>query len=117
MLNILSNACKFTKQGSIWLRAKQIENDVLISVQDTGPGIPLEEQSLVFEAFKQTDTGLRQSGGTGLGMPISKTLVEAHGGRLWIESKAGEGATFFVSLPIKSQQLVPLISTMRPVNS
>jgi signal transduction histidine kinase len=110
LLNIVSNACKFTRQGSIKLRAYQKDDDVVISVQDTGLGIAPEDQDLVFEAFKQTGTGLRQAGGTGLGMPISKNLIESHGGRIWLESELGKGSTFFVSIPVKSEQLVPLFS-------
>jgi signal transduction histidine kinase len=110
LLNIVSNACKFTRQGSIKLSASQKGDDIVISVQDTGLGIASEDQELVFEAFKQTGTGLRQAGGTGLGMPISKNLVEAHGGRIWLESELGKGSTFFVSIPVKSEQLVPLFS-------
>jgi signal transduction histidine kinase len=63
----------------------------------------------VFEAFKQTNTGLRQGGGTGLGMPIAKNLAEAHGGRLWLDSTVGKGTTFFVALPVKSEVLVPMV--------
>ena len=110
LLNVMSNACKFTQQGNIGLVARQVGQDIVMAVQDTGPGIAPEDQSLVFEAFKQTHTGLRQGGGTGLGMPISRNLTEAHGGRLWLESEVGRGTTFFVSLPIQSEQLVPLFS-------
>jgi signal transduction histidine kinase len=73
-------------------------------------GIAPEDRDLVFDAFKQTSSGLRQAGGTGLGMPISKNLVEAHGGKIWLESEAGKGSTFSVSIPVKSEQLVPLFS-------
>jgi signal transduction histidine kinase len=61
----------------------------------------------VFEPFKQTETGLRQGGGTGLGMPISKSLVEAHGGSIRLESTPGQGTTFYVTLPVKSDKLTP----------
>jgi signal transduction histidine kinase len=107
---MMSNACKFTQQGSIKLRAYQKDKDIVVSVQDTGQGIAPEDRELVFEAFKQTSTGLRQAGGTGLGLPISKNLIEAHGGRIWLESELGKGSTFFISIPVKSQQLVPLFS-------
>ncbi len=110
LLNIMSNACKFTQQGTIRLAVRQVGQDIVMSVQDTGPGIAPEDQSLVFEAFKQTHTGLRQGGGTGLGMPICRNLTEAHGGRLWLESEVGKGTTFFVSLPVQSEQLVPMFS-------
>jgi signal transduction histidine kinase len=109
LLNIISNACKFTEEGSIQIRACQSGDDVLFSIADSGSGIAPEDQPLVFEAFKQTETGLRQGGGTGLGMPISRSLTEAHGGRLWLESEPGKGTTFFVSLPIQSQMLTPSI--------
>jgi signal transduction histidine kinase len=102
LLNIVSNACKFTEQGFVRLRAYQQEREVIFAVQDSGAGIAEEDQPLVFEAFKQTESGLRQGGGTGLGMPISKNLVEAHGGRIWLESTAGTGTTFYVALPAKS---------------
>jgi signal transduction histidine kinase len=108
LLNIVSNACKFTETGLIKISAHSANDNVMISVQDTGPGIATEDQMHVFEAFKQTATGLRQGGGTGLGMPISKSLVEAHGGHIWLESEPGKGTTFTVSLPIKSDALVPI---------
>jgi signal transduction histidine kinase len=106
LLNIISNACKFTEEGEITLRARHSDDEVLISVRDTGPGIAPEDQALVFEAFRQTRTSLRQAGGTGLGMPIARSLAEAHGGRLWLESAPGEGSTFYVALPIHSKTLV-----------
>lgn len=99
-LNIMSNACKFTDEGSIHLIAAMAGDKVRVSIQDSGPGIGPEDHALIFEAFKQTETGLRKGGGTGLGMPISKTLVEAHGGRLMLDSRSGGGATFTVDLPL-----------------
>jgi signal transduction histidine kinase len=109
VLNILSNAAKFTEEGHIKVKASHDNQNILIAVADSGPGIEQADYAAVFEAFRQTDTGLRRGGGTGLGMPISKSLAEIHGGRLWFESKVGEGTTFFVSLPIKSEELVPAI--------
>lgn len=108
LLNIMSNACKFTENGDITVKVHQEKDEVVISISDTGPGIAPADQAMVFEAFKQTKTGLRQGGGTGLGMPIAKNLAEAHGGRLWLESEQGKGATFHVALPIKSETLVPM---------
>ena len=107
-LNIMSNACKFTDEGSVKISARQQGDTIEISVHDTGPGIAPDDQPDVFEPFKQTDTGLRQGGGTGLGMPISKNLAEAHGGRMWLESEPGKGATFFVVIPVKSETLTPI---------
>jgi signal transduction histidine kinase len=108
-LNIISNACKFTDEGSIRISAQRQDDRIVISVTDSGPGIAPEDQAAVFEAFKQTTSGLRQGGGTGLGMPISKNLAKAHGGDIELRSKAGEGATFVVTLPVKSDVLVPTL--------
>lgn len=110
LLNVLSNAVKFTETGGVTLKAAHsADGTVTLSVKDTGAGISAEDQAGVFEAFKQTRTGLRQAGGTGLGMPITKSLVEAHNGRIWLESVVGEGTTFYITLPIKSDQLVPMV--------
>jgi signal transduction histidine kinase len=109
LLNIVSNACKFTEEGEIRVKAYQKHDEIHIIVADTGPGITPEDQVLVFEAFKQTNTGLRQGGGTGLGMPIAKSLAEAHAGRMWLESEPGKGATFYVVLPVKSETLEPVL--------
>jgi signal transduction histidine kinase len=111
MLNIMSNACKFTDEGDITLKARHHNGMIEMSIQDTGSGIAQEDYAMVFEAFKQTETGLRQGGGTGLGLPISRSLVEAHGGKIWFESKAGYGTTFFVNLPVKSSLLTPTLSS------
>lgn len=108
LLNILSNACKFTAEGEIEVRARVADAHILVAVRDSGPGIPSEEQEAVFTAFKQTKAGLRHGSGTGLGMAISKSLAEAHGGRLWFESAAGQGSTFFVRLPIEASDLLKL---------
>jgi signal transduction histidine kinase len=106
-LNIMSNACKFTDTGSITLKARQQGDEIVVIICDTGQGIAPEDQEAVFHAFKQTASGLRQGGGTGLGMPITKSLVEAHGGRLLMESQPGVGTTFTVHLPVVSSILVP----------
>jgi signal transduction histidine kinase/HAMP domain-containing protein len=99
-LNILSNACKFTQKGYIRVSTK-IEGDyLLVMVADTGVGIAPEDWGDVFTPFKQAESGLRQDSGTGLGMPICKSLVEAHNGRIWFESQLEQGTTFFVRLPI-----------------
>jgi signal transduction histidine kinase len=108
MLNLLSNACKFTESGFIEITARLENAEILFSIKDTGPGIPSEDHAAVFEPFKQTETGLRQGAGTGLGMPISKSLVEAHGGQLWLESIPSKGTTFYVTLPVQSKILVPI---------
>jgi signal transduction histidine kinase len=108
ILNLLSNACKFTGQGEITVRAVRCNGDVVIAVQDTGPGIAAKDHGVIFEVFRQAKSGVRKAEGTGLGLPISRRLAEAHGGRLWVESILGQGATFYVALPIKST-LVPIV--------
>ncbi len=109
LLNLVSNACKFTDSGSITISAHQQDEQILFAVKDTGPGIAPEDQGTVFETFRQTETGLRKGGGTGLGLPISRRLAEAHGGKLWMESVPGEGASFYVSLFVRPETLQPTI--------
>jgi signal transduction histidine kinase len=75
-------------------------NKVVFAVIDTGPGIPEEAQEMIFEPFQQTMDGIKQVEGTGLGLPIARSLVEAHGGRMWLESQPGEGAAFYFDLPV-----------------
>jgi signal transduction histidine kinase len=108
-LNIMSNACKFTEEGEIKVRARHIKDEIVITFSDTGPGIPVEERDLIFQVFMQTQSGIKKGGGTGLGMPIAKSLAEAHGGRLWFESELGKGTSFYVALPMKSDLLVPTL--------
>jgi signal transduction histidine kinase len=107
MINLVNNAIKFTEKGKITIRAaKQDSTTVIITVKDTGIGIPSEKLEDVFQEFTQVDTSTtRKVGGTGLGLPISRRLIEMHGGRLWAESTGvpGEGSTFFVELPIEAR--------------
>src|SRR5579859_7725891 len=103
-LNLISNAVKFTQQGSITVRAYAQNEEVHVSVTDTGIGIAPDKQHLVFESFRQINSGLSETPGTGLGMPISKHFVEAHGGQLWFESEVGVGTTFHVVLPIHTSE-------------
>ncbi len=108
LLNLLSNALKFTSQGSVTLRA-QVEGDqVLFTVADTGVGIAESDQVLVFQSFRQGKEGLQKGSSTGLGLPISKFLAEAHGGRLWLTSTVGVGTTFYVALPLEAQLIQPV---------
>ena len=104
LTNIVGNAIKFTEKGHVSLGMEMQDTDVLISVQDTGIGIKPENIAIVFEQFRQVDGALnRKVGGTGLGMPISKNLVELHGGRIWIESTVGVGTTFWFTIPVHPQ--------------
>jgi signal transduction histidine kinase len=76
------------------------ENNAVFEVSDQGPGIELAEQETLFERFRQTSTGKKQSkGGVGLGLSVCKAIVEAHGGRIWVESEPGKGAKFVASIP------------------
>jgi signal transduction histidine kinase len=100
LLNLIGNAVKFTEEGTITVSAKMQDSQVLFAIIDTGPGIPKDQQDIVFEPFVQTEEGIKHAGGTGLGLPISKRLTEAHGGRLWVESAPGEGAAFYAAFPL-----------------
>jgi signal transduction histidine kinase/CheY-like chemotaxis protein len=101
VLNLLSNAGRFTEEGGVRIQATQKEDEILIQVRDTGPGIPLENQGMVFQPFQQLGGMVqRRYGGSGLGLSISKNFVEMHGGEMWFESEPGEGTTFYFNLPI-----------------
>ena len=104
LFNMISNAIKFTpSNGKIEIKQKkEKDNFVLISVSDNGIGIEPKERNKVFDKFRQIDTGYtRRYGGTGLGMPLTKQLVELHGGKIWFESEGeNKGTCFFVKLPL-----------------
>jgi signal transduction histidine kinase len=101
IFNLLSNAVKFTPEdGSVIVATWRVDGEVRVSVTDTGPGIAPEERERIFEEFHQTDVGVRQSEGTGLGLALSKRLVELHGGRIWVESEVGRGSRFVFTLPV-----------------
>jgi len=102
VFNLLSNAVKFTPEGGqVVVATASRDHEVLISVTDTGPGIPLDDHERIFEEFQQTDVGVQQREGTGLGLALSKRLVELHGGRIWVESEPGQGSCFVFTVPIK----------------
>ena len=101
IINLLSNGGRFTEQGGVRVTARSGEDEVLISVADTGPGIAPEDQKRLFEPFEQLDRSIRRRhGGSGLGLSISKRFVETHGGRMWLESEPGMGTTFHFGLPL-----------------
>ncbi|HEX9897114.1 MAG TPA: PAS domain-containing sensor histidine kinase [Dehalococcoidales bacterium] len=101
VLNLLINATKFTPEGgTITLRAKQMNGSIIVEVQDTGRGIPEEEQRRLFVAYHRQLSDLEHLSGLGLGLALSKNLVELHGGKIWVQSHEGKGSTFFFSVPI-----------------
>jgi len=101
VINLISNAVKFTDNGSVTCRIKRIDDQLIISVIDTGIGITKEDLEKVFEKFKQVgDTLTDKPKGTGLGLSICRQIVEQHGGRIWVESEPGRGSNFSFSLPL-----------------
>jgi signal transduction histidine kinase len=107
LYNLISNAIKFTAEGSVTLSFQMDGDQLRVEVRDTGIGIEEENVPIVFEQFRQVDGSLtRQAGGTGLGLPISKSLVELHGGKIWVESEVGEGTTFAFTVPKGNRSLL-----------
>src|SRR5258706_3192797 len=102
LLNLLSNAARLTKQGQIILQAKlrKKENELLIQIKDTGPGISAQMLTQIFEEYQQVEETGGTAGTTGLGLAISKRIVELHGGRIWAEKEVGTGRSVFFALPV-----------------
>ncbi|MEA2674650.1 MAG: hypothetical protein QOI92_1842 [Chloroflexota bacterium] len=99
VFNLLSNAVKFTPAGgTVNVAAARFDGEVRVSVTDSGPGIAPEDQARIFEEFQQAAAGKEKREGTGLGLALSKRLVELHGGRIWVESEPGKGSTFVFTL-------------------
>ncbi len=100
VFNLAANAINYTNKGSVTVRVDETPDEVVLSISDTGIGIPLEDQPRIFERFYRVDKGRsRASGGTGLGLSIVKHIIESHGGRVTVESELNKGSTFLVSLP------------------
>jgi len=105
LTNLISNAVRFTEKGTITVSTCKDDNAAIVSVADTGIGIKEEDMKHLFQKFSQIEKGLeRKPGGTGLGLIISKEIVERHKGRIWVESKFGEGTVFRFVLPIKERR-------------
>lgn len=103
--NLVGNALKFTSEGSIEIKAEVNDQWLQITLSDTGIGIPPEKFSQIFESFEQADgSTARRYGGTGLGLAITRQLIELHGGKIWVESKVGEGSDFIFTLPLFNGQ-------------
>jgi two-component system sensor histidine kinase ChiS len=118
--NLIGNAIKFTEEGEVIVDAQASETEVVVRIRDSGIGISEENLDLIFESFKQVDSASdRRFGGTGLGLTISKSLVELHGGRIWAERNASVGSTFCFSLPLgdaaesAEQEASSILSAMR----
>jgi signal transduction histidine kinase/CheY-like chemotaxis protein len=101
LLNLLSNAGRFTELGGVSVRVWLEGNDLMVSVADSGPGIASKDLDKVFQPFQQLDSSIRRRhGGTGLGLTISERFIQLHGGKIWVESQEGSGTTFFFCLPV-----------------
>ena len=101
ILNLLSNAGRLTEHGGVIVKMRPSENDLIVSVSDTGPGISPQDQKRLFEPFQQLEATLHhRTGGSGLGLSISKRFVEMHGGKMWLESEVGQGTIFYFSIPV-----------------
>jgi len=99
--NLLSNAVKFAPAGgTVDVAAARVDGEVRVSVSDSGPGIAPEDQARIFEEFQQAAAGKEQREGTGLGLALSRRLVELHGGHIWVDSQLGKGSTFVFTLPV-----------------
>jgi len=99
--HLLDNAIKFTDKGTITIKVKKIKNYVLVSIKDTGPGIPLEDQKYLFQKLLQLNKIGDGKEELGLGLYICRLIIEKHGGKIWVESRPGKGADFKFTLPIK----------------
>ena len=101
LLNLLNNACRFVEEGSVCLSVELTDDLITIHIKDTGQGIPEEKLPYIFDEFYQVDYSLRRTReGAGLGLAICKRFVEAHNGRIWVESEVGQGSTFSFTLPL-----------------
>jgi len=103
LTNLIGNAIKFTNKGTITITSKiHKEESILFSVKDTGIGLTEKESEIIFDRFRQADDSTtKKFGGTGLGLAISKAYTEMLGGKMWVESKKGKGATFYFTVPYK----------------
>jgi signal transduction histidine kinase len=101
VINLLSNAAKFTNHGTVSISAQRQDHEVIVSVTDDGPGIDPANQPRLFEKFVQVgDTLTGKPQGTGLGLAISKEIIDRHGGRIWVQSKPGQGSVFSFAIPV-----------------
>ena len=110
LINLVGNAIKFTDAGEVAIKAEANNGSFHLSVRDTGPGISAADQTKLFQEFQQADNTItRKKGGTGLGLAISKRIVEMHGGKIWVESKVGQGSAFSFTLPVYVERQVQAV--------
>jgi signal transduction histidine kinase len=109
MGDLINNAIKFTDKGKITIRAKEEGDNIKVEIEDTGIGISKENISKMFTKFFQVETGAdRKYEGTGLGLVIAKMIIEAHKGKIWIDSKLEKGSKFIFTLPISKDQRIEI---------
>ncbi len=113
LLNLLNNAVRFTDKGSITIRVEKTAEAVVVSVSDTGIGIPADRLEHIFEKFTQVHSGPRRREGAGLGLALSREFVRLHGGEMWATSQLGVGSTFYFSLPLPG--VLPKTATLQPL--
>jgi signal transduction histidine kinase len=107
LINLVGNAIKFTDAGEVAIKAEANNGSFYVSVCDTGPGISADDQTRLFQEFQQADNAItKKKGGAGLGLAISKRIIEMHGGRIWVESQPGQGSTFTFTLPFTVEQQI-----------
>lgn len=101
LLNLMNNATKFTPDGGkIIVRARREDNNIVVEVQDDGIGIAKENQDMLFKPYSRLNADRQRHPGLGLGLALSKQVIELHGGKIWVESEAGAGSRFFFRLPL-----------------
>jgi signal transduction histidine kinase len=104
--NYLDNAMKYTKKGKVTLAIEHIDGKIKVSVSDTGVGIPEDQQKRLFgKFFRAANVQIMDTEGSGLGLFITKNIVEAHGGTVGFTSKEGEGSTFYFTLPANKEEI------------
>lgn len=120
LYNLIGNAIKFTDAGTVRLSARAEKQQLLISVQDTGIGIPSDKVETIFQSFEQGDgSTAREYGGTGLGLSITRQLIELHGGKIWVDSTPGEGSNFSFCIPLaeETEEVIRVNSSADPIHS
>jgi signal transduction histidine kinase len=104
LLNLMNNATKFTPDGGkITVRAQKQDTNIIVEIEDDGIGIAKEKQDMLFKPYSRLNSDRQRHPGLGLGLALSKQVIELHGGKIWVESEAGMGSKFFFSLPLRTR--------------